>query len=356
MRIQLNGISCPFQHFPEIRASDISTRKLVIHRPVTLASPFIAKPVACPTEAELWLDANIISQSTSRVPNPNITQAFDWAEKQGLTPSPTLALFEYFRTNPVDTAVDIIFKRLPIMEELYPVMFDLYTLGMQIDGIHNSYKEQKKYVKPISDYVIIIRHLYHVKLPFRQKCILFAKLIQDRLPEFLICYLIGCLYFFVKDRNNRSYWPEEVFSKIQRDMLLIADPVKARSSADNLASDIAYISSPLLMPLTARKNLRVAYIATSDAGLSFLLQEICYFAITIAGVGHGNPGYRPTGLAYNLIGPLVWDCINQHLINEKVEGSELETLHDLAEDLILNRTQLIEEIKMGMTPSEKEID
>ncbi len=25
MRIQLNGISCPFQHFPEIRASDIST-------------------------------------------------------------------------------------------------------------------------------------------------------------------------------------------------------------------------------------------------------------------------------------------------------------------------------------------
>ena len=345
MNIELNGVLNPVQIHSEQRVVVGSNGETQVHQQVTCAAPLLARPIPAQTFHEIWLDANILSQAKSAVRNPNVDAVISRGLKEGMKISPALAMIEFFSTNDIATAIDIIFKRLPVFEQLYECNFDMSEIAHLIERIPGYLGEVKTYRDGLSDYMIVIENYFNLKDPWEVKCEKFARLMKEEdLPFFLITYLVGCLYFYIKD--HREEWPKEVFGKIQSDMKLKKSAELARKAADNRASDVIYFTSSLLNPVTKDGVFHVAHVATSDLSLSFILKEICYIGIVfhkslVTGLTacNGVPAYRPGGISDTQIAPVVKANIATYLSNGVENTSQLQNLSRVA-NKILQETYL----------------
>lgn len=280
-------------------------------QPIHLMSPFLSRPLYSdawyrPIEHvrhEIWLDSNLLSQAKAAVRNPNLESLIWWGTMRNIKFSIAHATLEKLRTSSVSDANDMLFKSAIALNELYDINIDPEQLVQANLQFLPYLAEQQKYIDRLAYYIVLIRSGFMHKAGCARKCKSFVQYIAANLPKLIIPFFLGCLYFFVKD-NRTKY---QSFGKLQSDMNVTGDYEKDWSSARNLANDFAiFTSSSLCIIPKDELSIRVPWIATSDAGLSLVLNELCYAVLNLhEGVGNGIPYLRPSGLMSTAIGDFV---------------------------------------------------
>ncbi|OKY27132.1 hypothetical protein BI291_18040 [Thalassotalea sp. PP2-459] len=281
--------------------------------PIFFGSPFFGIP-SLDIDGErkikannlLILDLNIINFIRQRKNKVNIKGLLIWAAKMGLEVTPIVGLSEQQRThgNP-----DKAFKNyIEILKEDY--FYDLPS--EEADNFLKVIREHtpniKKNTELFCDYLIIIKHFYHLNLPLEEKIKQFAQLIHERnVPVLAFAFLLGCVFFHVKCTPND--YSNKVVSKVQSDMSI--SPTRETRKLWNVASDIMLFMAPVELFFNYELGeFNFSYVASGDITCGLTMSEICYGQVVVNnGTCFGMPGLRPTGHTFKAIS----HCVNKHL-------------------------------------------
>ena len=302
------------------------------HQPVWCISPILRRPLT-DTFHEIWLDTNVVSQSTY---NPNIAALVRVACAEKIALNPMFALAELHRSHEILAAGDLMLDKVPRFEEFYGYLFDMETVIGQSLHIGLNIEVDRLYVKRLADSALVIKYFYNkAGLSFEKRLEGFAKLVRDHLPYFAITFYVACLYFFAKEPSGKALFGKKLCSKIDGDMALLKDKKEENlERALNLGSDMALHTQATAYPVTAPPHrFRIPYIATSDKGLALLLREIGYQALSINShkrIGQGWPAFREGGIMFSNCPPPAGDILERYLVDVPYVEERLTTLDAFA--------------------------
>lgn len=295
-------------------------------------SPLTRRPVM-ETFHEVWLDTNILSQST---PNPNIAALMQMVRREKMGVSVLLALAELHRRHGPIEANELMLDKVPRFERFYGILFNIYEVTKQSQTIPLHSKIDSEYVKQLADTLLLIKYFYKKSgLDFESRLRGFAKVVRANLPPFFITFYVACIYFLVKERAE--LFGGSIKKKVDSDMAIYEDPTRNHTKAMNLASDLAMITQASAYCITRPPTrFRIPYIATSDRGFALLLREIAYVRLKInrqTKVGSGTPGFRPGGIMFAHCPPCARDIMKEYLPAVLVDHARLIPLNQFAENI-----------------------
>jgi hypothetical protein len=309
--------------------------------PIYCGSPFMGRPLLYRTVVEVWPDVNILSHAKNDGTNPNISALSNWINENKFGFNVLPAYLEHHRTNDTVTAWDIAKQSAVALQEKYSFHINYLQFNKTSFEISQLSDWNHQYTDKLARFVVVIRYLYAANTSFEKRCSLLARMIGQKFPKALLVYLLGCLYFYVKE--NRTEFPV-AFNKLQEDMQFGKDAADSWKRARNFASDISFFTQTSLHPLEpAPPRIRVPYIATTDPALILILQELCYQEVFVSGsVGQGTPRYRPGSIAHNKLDQLTRTNIFKYIVPLVVENSSVNQQEDAelknVADQILART------------------
>lgn len=281
--------------------------------PIYCASPFMGQPLLCQTVVEVWPDVNILAHARVHGTNPNVTALSEWVRESKFGFDVLPAYLEHHRTNDTLTAWDIAKNSAIALHDKYGFEINHFELIRKSLDIPLYSLWNHEYTDSLAYFVVVIRYLYSTTTTFEKRCSILAKMIGQKFPKFTMIYYLACLYFYVRD--NRLTFPD-AFDKLQEDMQTGDSIQSSWKNARNFASDITFFTRSSLYPIQPFPlRVRVPYIATTDAALILILQQICYTDVRVSGsIGNGYLRYRPGTVADIKLSQLVKENIIRHIV------------------------------------------
>lgn len=282
----------------------------------------------------LVLDLNVIEYMRQRKNKRNIEGLLKYAAMLGLEITFIVGLSEQKRNL---SYADSLYKELvTVLREDY--FYDLPDKEVEkLLGVLSRHNPGiTKNTGLFRDFLILIKYFYNKKWGIERKIREFATMIYEKnVPVFTFAFLVGCLYFYVKE--NRNAFSEKVVRKVQSDMDICSGEEEKRLW--NVASDLMLFMAPTELFYNDKTGeYNFSYIASGDITVCLILSELCYAEIVVnQGRCFGTPGFRPTGIAGETLHSLVIRYLRnsrQHSLTKKEASDPRRTnLSNLVDEL-----------------------
>ncbi len=184
-----------------------------------------------------------------------------------------------------------------------------------ISIMNNNIERIKKYFDILRDWLVIAKYIFNRKNGIKKHVIEFSEMVRyNHLPIFSFIYHVILVFFHVKE--NRGLYEGEFFNKIQSDMTYRETIEDEFESLNNVARDMAIFMMAVDIFYCFEDNVNdFSWIASSDATVGLILQEICIAEIVSKeklskiGVRYtqniAKVGLRPTGIAYKQLEEII---------------------------------------------------
>lgn len=311
--------------------------------PIFIGSPFLGVPSLDPegkkivqTNNLLILDLNVINFIRQRKNKVNIQGLLEWTAKKGLEITPIVGLSEQFRTH--GDPYSAFNKYIETLKIDY--QYDLSSTEVEkcFRVISNYSPKIQQNTELLRDYLIIIKFFYHQNCTLEEKVRQFAQLLYNRnVPVFAFAFLLGCVFFHVKDSPNK--FSQKLVSKVQSDMAV--SPNKEERKLWNVASDIMLFMAPAELFFNYETGeYNFSFIASGDITCGLILSEISYGQIVVnQNTCFGMVGLKPTGLS----APVMAHYINEYL---KASPQQSFTRKGASDQRTANLKRLVSDLKL----------
>ena len=181
--------------------------------------------------------------------------------------------------------------------------------------ITNTIPGIRRNIRFIRDWLVIAKYIYNRKLGLQKKAKELSELIKyNHLPILSFMHMMVLLFSYVKE--NKSDFDEETYNKIKSDMDYRPTIKKEIESLNNVARDISLFMAATEIFYCFEDNVNdFSWIASSDATVGLILQEICFAKISsletmsVRGVkytqNHPSVGFRPSGKSFDTLNELI---------------------------------------------------
>lgn len=262
---------------------------------------------------KILIDSNVLSDIRKNTNRSTIDAFLNEAAKMKAEVSHIFAAAELFINH--ETPEAAIYEYYDSLDLNFNIFIPLSERDEFVCNVKNNIDQIRSNINILRDWLIIAKYIYNRKNGIKKHVIEFSEMVRyNHLPIFSFIYHVILVFFHVKE--NRTLYDDEFFNKVQSDMTYRETLEDEIDSLNNVARDMALLMTAVEIFYCYEDNVNdFSWIASSDATIGLILQEICIAEIASEekkskrGVRYtqniAKVGLRPTGFSHKQLEAII---------------------------------------------------